>query len=69
MKTVSLVILFTSSFWLAYNLGERKGLNVYEHSVQSNAAERYIERLGNPSTKKEQCDFDYVIYGDTSECR
>jgi hypothetical protein len=61
---VALLLIITNA--LSYQFGETEGK---KSTTTSAIAERYFQVLGNPSTQEEQCEMDFIIYNDLTECQ
>lgn len=68
-----LLVLFVCGVlcFLSFEYGRQQGqssdLNTLR-DVNATAA-RYLERFGSPTTKSAHCDFIYIVYADSEECK
>lgn len=63
-----LAVFFVSAIGISYSYGKIQGLTFLDTSIRNGIAKRYIKLIGNPKTQKEQCQFDYIVYNDSTEC-
>jgi hypothetical protein len=66
MLKIAIVICLVGA---SYNYGKLKGLDFVEYETRSEIATRYLQIIGNPTTQEEQCNFEKIVYNDSTECK
>lgn len=62
---VILALIVLASYNWGYYSGERNATDIH---TKNEIATRYFKYIGNPDNLQEQCTFDHVIYGYSTEC-
>ncbi|NJM79692.1 MAG: hypothetical protein HC854_08875 [Flavobacterium sp.] len=66
MKTILMLFLVISCSISFYQLGKLKASKP-NFEIYDGVAERYFKTFGNPTTEQEQCNYEFVVYGDKYE--
>ena len=69
LKSFLFVVITSAVVLASFNLGYYSGeKNATNYQTQNEIATRYFKYIGNPDNLEEQCTFDHVIYGYSTEC-
>lgn len=64
-----IVVIFSAVVLASFNWGYYEGeQNATDIHTKNEIAKRYFKYIGNPNNLQEQCTFDHVIYGYSTEC-
>lgn len=64
INILALALIFLSGFTFGKLYSKETN-----QEIQNEISIRYFKTIGNPKNKLQQCNFDYIIYNDSTECK
>ena len=68
MKTLTFLTAILLACIFFYFIGAISSNMMTKIKIQDEISGRYLKTFGSPTTQNQQCKFDFVVYGDSTEC-